>query len=113
MPVDSELLALALSNLLANAMDFAPSRSTLELAVQRQGRHMVFGLRDQGPGVADFALPQLGQRFFSTARPRDGAKGTGLGLAIVRQVALLHRGELRFEAATPGLRVLLLLPLDC
>ena len=111
-PVDSELLALALSNLLANAMDFAPSGSTLELAVRRQGRHMVFGLRDQGPGVADFALPQLGQRFFSTARPRDGAKGTGLGLAIVRQVALLHRGELRFEAAYPGFRVLLLLPLD-
>lgn len=110
-PVDAERLALALSNMLVNAMDFAPQGSALELSVQRQGRFMVFSLRDQGPGVADYALPLLGQRFFSTPRPRDGAKGTGLGLAIVRQVVLLHRGELRFENAAPGLRVQLLLPL--
>jgi two-component system sensor histidine kinase CreC len=109
---DADRLALALSNLLANAMDFAPDGSTLELSVSRSGRHLVLGLRDHGPGVPGYAFPQLGQRFFSTARPRDGSKGTGLGLAIVRQVVLLHRGELQFENAEPGLRVLLKLPLD-
>jgi hypothetical protein len=31
-------------------------------------------------------------------------------LAIVRQVMWLHGGELRFKAASPGLRVLLTLP---
>jgi len=110
-PVDAERLAMALSNLLANAIDFAPEGSTLELAVRREGGQMLFTLRDHGPGVPDFALPQLGERFFSTPRPRDGAKGSGLGLAIVRQVAVLHGGTLAFEPAEPGLRVSLALPL--
>jgi len=78
--------------------------------VQREGSDVVFTLRDHGPGVPDFALPRLGERFFSTPRPRDGAKGTGLGLAIVRQVATLHGGRVNFEPADPGLRVRLWLP---
>ena len=107
---DAERLALAVSNLLANAIDFAPDGSVLELAVQREGASTVFSLRDHGPGLPAYALPQLGERFFSTPRPRDGAKGSGLGLAIVRQVALLHGGRVEFAPAAPGLRVRLVLP---
>jgi two-component system sensor histidine kinase CreC len=36
-PADAERLAFALSNLLANAIDFAPEGSALELSVQRRG----------------------------------------------------------------------------
>ena len=42
--------------------------------------------------------------------PRSLRKGSGLGLAIVRQIAGLHRGDLRFEPAEPGLRVRLSFP---
>lgn len=103
---DAEQLRLALSNLLANALAFAPADSTLDLALQQDTTGVQFSLRDHGPGVPDYALPQLGQRFFSTPRP-DGTKGSGLGLAIVRQVMLLHGGTLRIEPALPGLRVAL------
>lgn len=109
-PADAERLRLALSNLLANALDFAPAGSVLALAVQAGPGTLAITLRDHGPGVPDYALPQLGQRFFSTPRPADGAKGSGLGLAIVRQVAVLHGGTLQFEPAQPGLRVTLVLP---
>lgn len=107
---DAERLSMAVSNLLANAIAFAPEGSTLELAVRREGSELVFVLRDFGPGVPDYAWPQLGQRYFSLPRPHDGAKGNGLGLAIVTQVAALHGGRVRFEAASPGLRVNLALP---
>lgn len=108
---DRELLALALSNLFSNALDFAPAGSLLELSLRAVDGRAVFALRDQGPGVPAAAWPQLGQRFFSTARPGSLRKGSGLGLAIVRQVAALHGGGLEFEPAEPGLRVLLSLPL--
>lgn len=111
-PVDAERLGFALHNLLANAMDFAPEASVLELSVQRRGAEMDISVRDHGPGVPAYALPRLGERFFSTPRPRDGSKGSGLGLAITRQVAALHGGRLRFEDAAPGLRVVLSLPLS-
>jgi two-component system sensor histidine kinase CreC len=108
---DPELLALALSNLFSNALDFAPAGSVLELSLRAVEGQAVFALRDQGPGVPPAAWSQLGSRFFSTARPGSLRKGSGLGLAIVRQVAALHRGSLAFEPAEPGLRVLLRLPL--
>ncbi len=114
---DAEMLALAISNLLTNAIDFAPAGSGLDLQVgvepateSRPARAFV-ELRDHGPGVPRGAFAQLGERFFSTARPGSLRKGSGLGLAIVRQIAGLHRGELRFEPAEPGLRVRLSLPL--
>lgn len=107
---DADALALAVSNLLTNAVAFAPDGSAIDCEVSRRDGQLVFALRDRGPGAPDYALPRLGERYFSTRRPRDGAKGSGLGLAIVQQVAALHGGELSFEPATPGLRVQLRLP---
>jgi two-component system, OmpR family, sensor histidine kinase CreC len=108
---DAEQLALAWSNLVVNACQHAPAGSTLTLAVWREGRQHCWSLRDQGPGVPDYALPQLGHRYFATVNPVDGQKGSGLGLAIVRQVMALHGGQWRVERAEPGLRVILSLPL--
>ncbi len=107
---DRELLALAVSNLLGNAIDFAPPGTALELSVTSGDGRVVFALRDHGPGVPLAAFAQLGQRFFSTARPGSLVKGSGLGLAIVQQVAVLHGGSLQFEAVEPGLKVRLSLP---
>ncbi len=102
---DRELLALACSNLLGNAIDFSPPGSSLELWLQRAEGQVLLVLRDHGPGVPAAAWSQLGRLFFSTARPGSSTKGSGLGLAIVRQVMQLHGGELSFEPAQPGLRV--------
>jgi len=107
---DPAHLALALSNLLANAIEFAPAGSALELQLQVTEGHVRWALRDRGPGVPGYALPHLGERFYATARPGSARKGSGLGLAIVRQVAALHGGTLQIDAAAPGLRVALVLP---
>jgi two-component system sensor histidine kinase CreC len=106
-----ESLLLLFSNLWSNALDFAPEGTAITVSLRRIGPEAVFTMRDCGPGVSDFALPQLGQRFFSLPRPRDGRRGSGLGLAIVRQAAALHGGSVAFEPASPGLRVTVRLPL--
>jgi len=108
---DAEALSLALSNLVANACRHGAAGGLLELSVQREGREMVWTVRDHGSGVPDYALPQLGQRFFATVSPRDGRKGSGLGLAIVGQVMALHGGSWQAENCQPGLRVTLRFPL--
>jgi two-component system sensor histidine kinase CreC len=65
-------------------------------------------VQDAGPGVPDYALPRLGERFFTTARPGGERSGSGLGLAIVQRVMVLHGGQ-HAGCATPqpGLRVTL------
>lgn len=107
---DTGLLELAFGNMLVNAIDFAPTGSTLELAVGVVATTVQLSLRDHGPGVPSAGFAHLGRRFFSTARPGSLVKGSGLGLAIARRVAELHGGRLAFEAAQPGLRVTLVLP---
>jgi two-component system sensor histidine kinase CreC len=95
------LLALAVSNLLENARSFAPPGATVTIEA---GEGWV-AITDTGPGVADYALPKLGERFFSTVRPDGHTKGSGLGLAIVRQIMLLHGGQMLVRNMQPGLRV--------
>ena len=98
---DPGLLALALNNLLDNAAAFAPPGSTVTL----EARDQVITVTDQGPGVPDFAMPQLGNKFFSTVRPDGVTKGSGLGLAIVQQIMALHGGRMVVRNMEPGLRV--------
>ena len=111
-PFEVGLVILAIGNLLDNAIDFSPAGGTLrvELAGSR------IAVIDAGPGVPDYALPRLGERFFSTARPNGERTGSGLGLAIVRQIMALHHGTLRIAnidagaSGGPGLRVELVFP---
>ena len=87
------LLSRALSNLLDNAIDFAPAHSTLQVTVARHGHTVRVELRDHGPGIPGYAAGRLFERFYSLPRPDGGAKSSGLGLAFVAQVASLHGGE--------------------
>ena len=64
-------------------------------------------VQDAGPGVPDYALPRLGERFFTTARPGGERSGSGLGLAIVQRVMALHGGQMVARNTAPGLRVAL------
>lgn len=100
-PWEAELITLAIGNLLDNAIDFAPPGSTVR--VELDGA--VVAVQDEGPGVRDFALPRLGERFFTTARPGGERSGSGLGLAIVQRVMVLHGGRMQVRNTQPGLRV--------
>jgi len=99
---DAFLLQRAISNLLRNAIDFAPEHSTVEIAAREAGRQVELTVHDYGPGLPPFAQRRVFEKFFSTARPDSGKKGTGLGLAFVREVAALHGGSARLENHPEG-----------
>jgi len=98
---EPELLRLALANLVDNATAFTPAAGTIELG----SRDGVISVQDTGPGIPDFALGRLGEKFFSTVRPDGVTKGSGLGLAIVQQIMALHHGRMDIRNTTPGVRV--------
>ena len=99
-PWDTPLLSLAISNLLANALDFSPAHSQIVLTLAPQR----LSVQDSGPGVPASLLHRLGERFFTTPRPNGERSGTGLGLSIVQRIMLLHGGRLQFANTHPGLR---------
>ena len=99
---DAFLLERTLLNLLENALAFSPQGSCihLNLAASKGGWELV--IEDQGPGIPDYALSRVFERFFSLPRPDTGKKSSGLGLAFVKEVALLHGGFIEVVNRTEG-----------
>ena len=85
---DEDALAIALRNMLNNALRFA--RSSIVVEVTHFYDHVTLAVRDDGPGFSEESKRRAFHRFFrgtETGSPSDGA---GLGLALVVRVAQLH-----------------------
>jgi two-component system sensor histidine kinase CreC len=110
---DRFALRVALDNLLRNAIRFSPEGGTLWVKLEESRREegeseieVVF--EDEGPGVPDYALPRVFERFYSLGQGADGKKGSGLGLCFVKEVAELHGGSARLlNRGTGGCRAVL------
>jgi two-component system sensor histidine kinase CreC len=90
---DPALLQHAVINLLENALDFSPAGGRIEVALSKTNGQLSLQIRDQGPGIPDYALPRVFERFYSLKHPLTGRKGSGLGLCFVREAAELHSGS--------------------
>ena len=75
-------------------IDFSPPGGRIAITLDGDGERARVRVRDQGPGIPDYAMPRLFERFYSTPRPDTGKRGSGLGLNLVQEVARLHRGAL-------------------
>ena len=98
---DAASLARALTNLLSNAIRFAPAASVLTVASGSVGGWAWIAVQDDGPGIAQEEQQRVFERFRRVANGGDsdsnGARrprGSGLGLAIARQIAESHEGRL-------------------
>jgi signal transduction histidine kinase len=108
---DAELLRRAVENVIRNAIRHAPRETAVEISVARDNGNAVVGVRDQGSGVPEEALPRLFDAFYRVEGDRDRASGgTGLGLSIARRAMELHKGSIRARNARPGLEVEMELP---
>ena len=97
---DAGQLRQVASNLLGNALRFAPRGSAV--AVRADGASspdaVTVWVRDEGPGVAAEDLPHLFERFYKADKSRRD-EGTGLGLAIAKRAVEAHGGEIGVESA--------------
>jgi PAS domain S-box-containing protein len=101
---DPQRLQQVLSNLLDNALKFAPPGSAVTVAGERKARELRITVMDQGPGVPQDFRDRIFQRF-ARAEPAGGAEGrtpgTGLGLAIAKAIVEQHGGAIGYDSR-PG-----------
>ncbi|MDR0775043.1 MAG: HAMP domain-containing protein [Azonexus sp.] len=85
--IDADKLAVALDNLLSNAIDFSPEGGEVRLVLARSEGVLRFECIDQGPGVAPEDRQRIFDPFVQGKReaplPRQGS---GVGLSIVREL---------------------------
>ena len=107
---DPEALRRVVVNLLDNAVRYARSEVTVDIAVNGNGTAELV-IRDDGPGIPEDERERVFDRFYRTheSRSRDTG-GTGLGLPIVRDVIRAHRGTVSLADNHPGLRATVILP---
>lgn len=88
-----------IDNLLANALDFAPRGTAVEVQLRALPHHWRLLVRDRGPGVPIDQREAIFAPFHRLDRQREGS---GLGLAIVREVVDQHGGRAWVEDAPGG-----------
>lgn len=96
------LLRQAVANLMDNAIDFSQAGGRLTLSLEGAAASVCLCIRDQGPGIPDYALPRLFERFYSVPRPDTGERSSGLGLNLVQEVARLHQGTIELRNLPAG-----------
>jgi len=100
------LLSQALSNLLDNALRYAPEDSTITVSLADDTAGTRISVRDEGPGVPDQDLPRL-QKPFVTLDPARTERNAGLGLALVAAISRMHGGVFEAHNCDPGLETTL------
>jgi heavy metal sensor kinase len=99
---DAELLRLALTNLVHNAIKYTPPGGTIQLRVQSLPDAMAaIEVRDTGPGIPVEERELIFERFYRLHAARSSA-GAGLGLAIARWAVTANNGRIAVESGGGG-----------
>jgi two-component system sensor histidine kinase SenX3 len=94
---NAEQIALALANLIENAVAYSPAETTVVVSTrQDESGGVEITVMDRGIGIPAHELERIFERFYRVdpARARSTG-GTGLGLSIVKHVAASHGGEVK------------------
>lgn len=98
--IDPVRICEVVSNLLSNALRYAPDGGTVSVDAQVGAAGTVtVEVSDDGPGIAADDLPHVFDRFFKGRT----SSGSGLGLAIASKLVAAHGGTIAARS-TPGLR---------
>jgi two-component system OmpR family sensor kinase len=108
---DNKMLAIAVNQLLDNAIKHTPEETRVEASVVAEDASVTVLVDDSGPGMAEDSMEQLFEHFYRTdaARTRSGA--AGLGLTITAAIASAHGGSVKADTSPlGGLRITLTIP---
>lgn len=99
---DSEALALALRNLVDNALKYSPDQPSVWVECGPENGCVAIRVRDRGIGIPLPEQKAIFEKFVrGNAAIRGSVKGTGVGLAMVRHVVDAHGGKILLASA-PG-----------
>ena len=97
---DEDALAIAMRNLLSNALRFARTQVAVEVASDDDW--VTITVRDDGPGFSNESTKRAFHRFFRGLEEGRASDGAGLGLALVLRIVELHTGAVQIVLGIDG-----------
>ncbi|MDD2426488.1 MAG: HAMP domain-containing sensor histidine kinase [Eubacteriales bacterium] len=86
---DEDAITRVLSNILTNAIRFAPQSGLVLVRTSLENRLVHVAVEDNGEGISDEDIPYIFDRFYKAERSRS-TEGSGLGLYIARTLIKRH-----------------------
>ncbi len=92
----------ALSEVIANAVQFTPEEGDILLRTYADEGEVAVEIGDTGIGIDSAHLPRIFERFYRADKARSvDTGGVGLGLSIAQKIVDMHGGKITVES-TPG-----------
>jgi len=110
---DRDKIALALHNLVGNALKYTLDGGRIVVSAQVEKSRLSVSVSDTGIGISPEEIEKVFEKFYRSKNPlATNVKGSGLGLPIAREVARLHGGDVVAESELgKGSTFTLILPL--
>ena len=93
---DGDRLAQVFMNLIDNAIKHTPEDGQVSLWGEYADGWISIHVEDSGPGIPEYELSRIFERFYQLDKARPGGvdRGVGLGLAITREIVRSHQGRM-------------------
>jgi signal transduction histidine kinase len=92
--VDPDAIALAVFNLLDNAVKYSERETPISVRVRRGDNSLCIEVEDHGVGISKMEQQKIFEKFY---RVHDNEEkkipGSGIGLTLVREIAQAHKGQ--------------------
>jgi len=109
---DADLIAQALTNLIANAIKYSPMQTEIIIETRADEDALIIEVADQGYGIPAHSLARIFEKFYRVPRVEDAdVPGTGLGLSLVNEIVELHGGRVTVDSGPAGSTFSVRLPL--
>ncbi|HEY4526600.1 MAG: hypothetical protein A2854_01005 [Parcubacteria group bacterium RIFCSPHIGHO2_01_FULL_56_18] len=96
---DRERIALALSDLISNALQYTPQGGSVTVSVTPVGEKLEIAVEDTGIGISEAERPLLFGKLYRGERARHmRPDGTGLGLFVVRNIIEKHGSAITVDS---------------
>lgn len=98
---DTDLIAVALRQLIDNALKYSPPRSPIVVSARMGERSAVISVADCGQGISESQQRRIFEKFYRAPAEGEPVAGTGMGLTIARKIMDAHSGRIWVESK-PG-----------